>query len=610
MARSHKRSRNERRRRQAGKAPKATAPPASAEASGTAEAAKSPTGGQRITRWWEANPTWLQEEQDALDRAGIEWERLQPDEGVLALRLKVDVGGELYSLIAIFPDSYPYFRPEVFAPELDLGHHQNPFSKALCLIGRSTEHWDYQLLADYVTERLPLTLAAAKSSETEEAAALEEHQGEPFTDYYTYEPSSALVVDSAWPTLQPGSYGSMTIGLSSTEPFRGAVLEIKDKDGRVLASADERLVALFEGRLFGLWACLGEPIRLHDPSEILRFVHEQQAGVATPRFGRVSNIAGRTFAVTAAVFPEEVAWRERAQGWLFVGMRRTGYRGQITSCLVRPYRAGPVDVRARAPELEQLRPLTVAIAGVGAIGAPLALELARAGVGHLHILDHDLADPATAVRWPFGVESAGIPKVHVLESFVRHNYPYSTVETFVHRIGAPDTARDEPSIMNAFLDGADVVVDATAEYGVGYYLSSRARELGIPYVSVTTTFGAWGGMIVRIRPGKSAGCWTCLQHHLLDKTIAGPPFDPEGTIQPVGCADPTFRGAGFDVSFVALGGVRTVVQTLLSGSSAGCPDYDWDVAVLSLRDANGAAIYPTWQVSVLDQHPSCSICNE
>jgi hypothetical protein len=60
-----------------------------------------------------------------------------------------------------------------------------------------------------------------------------------------------------------------------------------------------------------------------------------------------------------------------------------------------------------------------------------------------------------------------------------------------------------------------------------------------------------------------------LQHAIDDRTIPPIPADPAESIQPVGCANPTFPGAGFDVEQIALGAVRLAVQTLAAGTEGG-----------------------------------------
>ena len=98
------------------------------------------------------------------------------------------------------------------------------------------------------------------------------------------------------------------------------------------------------------------------------------------------------------------------------------------------------------------------------------------------------------------------------------------------------------------------------------------------------------------------GCWQCLQQHLSDESIHPAPVDPNGTIQPIGCAAPTFQASGFDVGMVALQGVRSAVSLLTT------PPADQTlpaVAVLRLRDQSGRLTLPEWTGYPLDQHPQC-----
>src|SRR5438445_9559550 len=111
--------------------------------------------------------------------------------------------------------------------------------------------------------------------------------------------------------------------------------------------------------------------------------------------------------------------------------------------LVRAGRAGEADLAARIPWMPALREKTVACFGLGALGAPAAVELAKAGVGTLRLLDPDYVDPATAGRWPLGVGVAGLPKAKALEWFIGSNWPWIALHLESWRIGAVRQAGDE-----------------------------------------------------------------------------------------------------------------------------------------------------------------------
>lgn len=282
--------------------------------------------------------------------------------------------------------------------------------------------------------------------------------------------------------------------------------------------------------------------------------------------------------------------------------------GQPQFYLARAGRAGPLDFAARVPLLRPLKDHRVALIGLGAIGAPSALEFARAGVGELRLLDGDIVEPGTTIRWPFGLDAAGRDKATVLANVITANYPYTTTLGIVHRIGAVDGLLSDIEALSRALDGATLVLDATAEVGLQYLLSDLAAEAGIPYLCASSTAGAWGGVVARVRADGLHGCWSCLQRSLLDGRIAVPREDPAGFLQPSGCAAPTFTGAAFDLAEVALMGVRLAVSILCGGHPDAYPAIDWDVGVVTLRDADGNVLPPTWRTYTL-RHPDCPHCN-
>ena len=275
--------------------------------------------------------------------------------------------------------------------------------------------------------------------------------------------------------------------------------------------------------------------------------------------------------------------------------------------------AGPSDVRARMPELAPLSNATICVFGLGCLGAPSALEFARCGVRELRILDHDFVDPATICRWPLGIQSVGLQKADALTRYISREYPFTEIIGASYYLGAVrDT--DDPGVsgqeaMHQFTAGASLIYDATAEVGIQHYLSDFAADSGIPYIGVDATPGGWGGRIIRITPQSTAGCYYCYRCAQANKLIPDPPMHPEDEIQPVGCADPTFTGASFDLVQVSLMGVRMAVSTLCSPKLGGYPEAKWDVTIISLRGDEGDMILPHYQGFQIERNPECSRCN-
>lgn len=568
--------------------------------------------------WWEHWTGRLDREFAELETAGIRFIEIpgSRDAGVIELELWfTPPGGDEIHLRATYPDAFPYTRPDVAAIDLALGRHQHPFAKNLCLLPRGTENWDIDTtLARYITERVPAVLAAVEAAEAGLPSPVpEQRQGEPFSDYYRTEEEAIVLIDTTWEIDPAVRSGTMRLAINERSgPLRAAVELVLGPGREVLAAADPAMLrAIPNQRNQNFRWVRADPPPPQAPDGSLALFDkallalEQEAGRHRPatKFGR------ETLDVTGVLFREEVADGRFGDGWIFRVQRFNGHIPQ-KAYLARAGRAGRDDLRARTPETQALADKTVLVIGVGGIGAPAAIELARAGLGRLRLIDHDVVDPGTAVRWPFGLEDAGKPKVKVLTGWLTRNLPYTQVEWATARLGAvrpPGPGLTEGEILGEMFAGADLVLDATAEYGLHVYIADLAREFGITYVEASTRPGAWGGVVARIRPSHDRPCWICYANTLRDLEAAGcgPAADPAGFTQPLGCADPTFTGIGFDVAEFGLIAARMVTSTLVGGTPGGYPDPAWDLGVVNLRSREGILTTPEWTVSPLDIHPDC-----
>jgi len=225
-------------------------------------------------------------------------------------------------------------------------------------------------------------------------------------------------------------------------------------------------------------------------------------------------------------------------------------------------------------------------------------------------MDRDRVEAGTTVRWLRGQSAAGRLKVGALAQQMARDYPYTQFSGVVHRLGqsaghTEARGRTELDILDEFLDGADLVIDATAEIGVQQVLAELAAERNIAQLYVSTTEGARGGLVARVVPGVT-GCWMCLQRHLADKKeIPAPPRDETATIQPRGCSSLTFRGAGFDIEPVIAQGSR-VAASMLSDDQVANDDDRRDVFVCAFGEDR--ILPPQWSAHILVPHPECPVC--
>jgi hypothetical protein len=89
-------------------------------------------------------------------------------------------------------------------------------------------------------------------------------------------------------------------------------------------------------------------------------------------------------------------------------------------------RADPTWVHGRGhdPRFERLRSATVAVLGCGSVGAPVAVQLAAAGVGGLILIDPDTLRWANVGRHPVGARGVGRNKAEALAESIRSGYPH------------------------------------------------------------------------------------------------------------------------------------------------------------------------------------------
>ena len=281
--------------------------------------------------------------------------------------------------------------------------------------------------------------------------------------------------------------------------------------------------------------------------------------------------------------------------------------------MTKVFYASQDDYFLRIPELKTLQTKSIAVFGLGSLGGPSVLEFVHAGIGKIKLIDYDTIDPSTAVRWPFGFDVAAYEKTKILKEFILRSYPYTEPIDYTLKIGGmPNIKKPQPSqseLMSEIVDGIDLIYDCTAEWGVNHFLSDLCSKIKIPYIGVSGTLGGWGGKIFRIRPYKGTGCWYCYGADCEEGIIPEPPTNENGKIQPVGCADPTFTGAGFDMVQIAIMGVKMAISTLCEGEADAYPSFDGDAVHIRMRNEDGSLIAPVFETYKIEQRAGCKVCN-
>jgi sulfur-carrier protein adenylyltransferase/sulfurtransferase len=222
-----------------------------------------------------------------------------------------------------------------------------------------------------------------------------------------------------------------------------------------------------------------------------------------------------------------------------------------------------VHGREHDPRIPKLRGATVAVLGCGSVGAPVAMALARAGVGKLILVDKESLKGANVGRHPLGVSSIGASKAMALARMIRSSLPYVDVTCHVSAVQDVLLRADDP------ISKADLVVSALGDWPAESLLDEwqAAQEKRVPIVyGWTEPYAAAGHTIVvsaagdQLRSGLDAyGSPRLVAVRWKQETrryepACGAAFDPYGPIE-----------LGFVTSMVA----QTALDALLGQVSSG-----------------------------------------
>ncbi|MCS3519232.1 ThiF family adenylyltransferase [Bradyrhizobium elkanii] len=573
---------------------------------------------QELAPQWDLRfPGRLQMELDAFKAENVD---PKPDkdalkDGRLVLDFEWPYGGDVLSLRAVYPDGYPFLRPQVLLrePGRFSGRRHVAPDGTICLIGRESRQWTSSLTVPaLLTEKLADALKAVGN---------EDPQGEPPEVWWNGRPIDDLpfcLIETTWDLWTRGlNSGQLTVRYtfddsSSDAPLlRAAVTRVLSEDGVVLAHWNSRLPAFLAGdnarELTIPWERLDQA-PFPDSGDTLRDLVGSVIAASSPIFP-LSRLSKRQFRLNAFLYPSELGWQQKGDGWLFALAEGTkkGFqlRRSVKGGAVRTLRAGPSDLLSRAPQASAMCLKKVCLIGTGAIGAPVAIDLARNGIKELRLLDFDILEPGNSVRWPLGASAWGRSKVEALEAFIKNEFPYCDVHTIKHQLGSQSEKypfRDERALADA-IEGVDLVIDATAAYWNIAFIHDFVAQRGLPLMAMHASPPVTGGIVVLYGP--DGGCPACLLRAWRDGSIIKPPGvgDESGLVQPPGCSERTFTGVSYDLQELSLQAMR-VASTFLA---AGRTNSSTAVYTLSF-DAESGVRLPSWHLDILDRHATCT-CN-
>ena len=125
----------------------------------------------------------------------------------------------------------------------------------------------------------------------------------------------------------------------------------------------------------------------------------------------------------------------------------------------------------------------VAVCGLGGLGSNVAIALARAGVGHLHLIDFDRVEPSNLNRQQYAAAQVGLPKAEALRANLAAVNPFCDVMAETVRVTSENLA--------ALLTDDDIVCEAFDRAEAKAMLVSGVLE-AFPEKSVVAASGMSG----------------------------------------------------------------------------------------------------------------------
>lgn len=216
----------------------------------------------------------------------------------------------------------------------------------------------------------------------------------------------------------------------------------------------------------------------------------------------------------------------------------------------------------------------VLILGMGGLGAPVAMYLAAAGVGHLDIIDDDTVELSNLQRQVIHTtHTIGMTKVASAKQMLEQLNPEVQIELHPYR---PDAEQ-----IHALIAQVDLVLDCSDNYRTRQILNKACFELKKPLVAAAA-IRFDGQMSVYDARDPASPCYACL-------------FDPDDDLGPDNCAtlgvfSPLLGVMGSTQATEALKLLLGIGQSLQGR-----------LAMFNARTS-------TWSYLKISKNPHCKVC--
>ena len=264
----------------------------------------------------------------------------------------------------------------------------------------------------------------------------------------------------------------------------------------------------------------------------------------------------------------------------------------------------------------------VFVPGLGSGGSYVTSEATKSGVTDFIIMDHDRVEVGNVMRHVARLSDVGRFKTKVLAELIREKNPYANVRTLEKKV-----SWDNIEEVREFINQAAVVLCCTDNKPSKLILNRLCVEENTPLIIAGAFRRAYGGQVLRIKPGESM-CYQCflmmLPEQANDEEISSREHAQElaYTDRPVDIEP----GLSNDIAPISTMVVKLLIQELLKDSNTTLRSLDEDLVApmylwLNRRDADTqfANIEPLeynintftilrWYGIDVKRHPGCPVC--
>ena len=140
--------------------------------------------------------------------------------------------------------------------------------------------------------------------------------------------------------------------------------------------------------------------------------------------------------------------------------------------------------KRHGPDLQKkISESSVAVCGLGGLGSNIAVSLARAGIGRLHVIDFDKVDLSNLNRQQYATIHIGMYKTQAIMSVLKEIAPYTEIQT--------DTVKITAENINQILGNEKIICEAFDNPVAKALLVNSVLE-GLPHAYIIAASGMAG----------------------------------------------------------------------------------------------------------------------